>query len=332
MQGKMSLTHIYRSLGAIETAMSQHPKAADAEATLVQELTTSGYVSLEVIRAYMSTVQSVYSWNHGMFQLDFWIPVEAVAEWNHQLRRVVRRLETLRLHYRSTKPIHFVCVPLDIPRQFPTSTTQCLGREHVNGGYTYVNGNTVYLFRHEELPKVMLHEYLHQIQGHKDAEWDAKSLERIRALVPIPTGIDIRPNEAVVEAWALYYHTQFLALEHPISFKSLWDAERRFALHQARRVWAHQSKCLPSWNEQTHTFSYYVLKACFVQSLGEQMHKKNTHTQSQPPWQLDYSVPVLVAWIVSQWSHWKAQLVAGTGTGTRTEGADGARMTLLGDF
>lgn len=315
------------SLSHSSVEPTQRPKSPDEQTLLIQELTTSRYVSTERIGDYMSYVRSIYSWKTPFFQLDFWIPDDQVSEWNYQLNKLLRRLETLRKYYDSSKPIHFVCMPLDIPRHFPANKQQCLGREHVNGGYTYVNGHTVYLFREEELSKVMIHEYLHQIQGHKDVEWTPEALDEIRRLVPIPEGIDFRPNEAVIEAWALFYHTQFLSIETGIPFKRLWEAEKQFVLQQARQIWAHQSQCLPRWNEQTHTFSYYILKACFIWAW-----KKNDLV-----WRLDYSIPELVDWTKSHWDAWKNMIDTGRKNIPRPDKKiplpiKSARMTLLGDY
>jgi len=316
----MSLKTVYQRIPLESVEPTSQPISVTDQAALVQELTSSRYVSPETVSKYMSSIQSIYSWKTPYFQLDFWIPESQLSEWQYPLNKLLRRLETLRIYYHSSKSIHFVCVPLDIPRRFPVNSTQCLGREHVNGGYTYVNGNTVYLFRREELSKVMLHEYLHQIQGHKDAEWTAESLEKVRALVPIPKDIDFRPNEAVVEAWALFYHINFLSIENGIPFKTLWDTELQFALQQARHIWNHQSKCLPQWNEQTHTFSYYILKALFVWSW-------RGHTSHV--WRLDYSIEELSDWIRSHWDAWKKKIH----TGARDRAShSSARMTLFGDF
>lgn len=320
---------IHRRRSLVPVPPIAHPISTEARNTLIQELTTTRYVSDETIRTYMASVTSVTSWKTPYFQMDLWISDAQRSKWDDVMNALLRRLESLRIYHASSKSIHFVCVPLDIPRRFPNHTNQCLGREHVNGGYTYVNGDTVYLFRREELPKVMLHEYLHQLQGHKDAEWTSEALENVRALVSIPSSIDIRPNEAVVEVWALFYHTHFLAVETGIPFKTLWDAETRFVLQQARHIWTHQSHCLPRWNEETHTFSYYILKAWFVWAWSD----ATAHV-----WRLDYSVDELTQWIQSHWAEWKKKIetVRGTGMGTGTAPAlrepKSARMTLLGDF
>lgn len=300
-----------------ETAIAKTPEAHTA---LVQELSGSPYMTIEILNVYLTEVSHIYTWSMGGFQIDMWIPTQTVKEWRYRVAKWMQRLENVRVWYGSTKSIHFICVPLDVPRRFPSESHQCLGKAHVNGGYTYVNGNEVYLFRKEELSKVLLHEYLHQVQGHKDAEWYAhpEQLERIRTCAEIPQGIDIRPNEAVVECWALWHHTRCLSEETGIPFKTLWAAEVSFAYSQACRVWAHQGLCVPRWNEGTHTFSYYILKAFLVWAWD----KKNV-------WQLKYNVKAFVDWVQLHWPTWQTRLES-VGQ-QRTKGVS-ARMTLLGDW
>jgi hypothetical protein len=300
-------------------------KTPDSQAMLIRELSASPFMAIGTLDTYISRVTRVYQWSMGGFQIDLWIPEEEVKEWRFRVAKWMQRLEKLRTIYGSTKPIHFICVPLDVPRRFPEDARQCLGREHVNGGYTYVNGHTVYLFRKEELSKVLLHEYLHQIQGHKDAEWVAQpaALEHVRKLANIPHGIDLRPNEAIVEAWALRHHTKCLSEETGIPFKILWDAEVAFACSQARRVWMHQSHCVPRWNEGTHTFSYYILKAWLVWAWEKS--KKDTGRE----WSLNYTITELIAWIQQHWPTWQTQLESGR---RLKSNGGGARMTLFGDW
>jgi hypothetical protein len=184
----------------------------------------------------------------------------------------------------------------------------------------------VYLFRREELPKVVLHEYLHQIQGHKDLEWSHADMDFLKRVVGVSIP-DMRPNESIVEYWAWKHHWMFLSVETGIPWKILRKAETNYVLRQARRIWNHQKQCASSWMEGTPVFSYYILKAMYVVLGG--------NTRAQPPWRLDYSVPELNQWIHSHWTEWKKQLGEGHGvsvvSGNRKEPMT-ARMTLLGDL
>lgn len=289
---------------------------------LVAELTQSNYINRAFALNHFSRVSRVATWKtDGGLQIDLWETPEAMAGWVQKMPRLLRRLEALRVYYAAVKPVHFICVPLDAPRQLPAEPSQCLDKPHVNGGYTYLNGNQVYLFRKEELPKVLLHEYLHQIQGHKDLDWDADALGRLNTIVGLQVG-DLRPNESIVEYWAWMHHTLFLALETGTPWKTLQAAERAFMLEQARRIWTHQQGCAASWTEGTPVFSYYILKAMYS-VLG------NTKA-----WRLDYSVPELLSWIETHWPVWKKELTRATpAKQARHEATPAtARMTLFGDL
>jgi hypothetical protein len=334
---------IYRQT-KIHFTYSQLDCRPDDRNRLWKELSQSNYVPHELATAYLKDVSKIRRWHTPNFTLDLWIPEDVPAgapaatrpNFRPRVSAWLHRLETLRRFYNTKKSIQFVCVPMPIPREFPKQSTQCLGRNHVNGGYTYIHQNTVYLFRAEELPKVLLHEYLHQIQGDKDGTWrqHTNALERIRRLVNIDPSVDIRPNEAVVEYWAWLYHQWFVGLEYHMNPKRLWDAETDFVLYQAKRIYDHQRECQPPyWYEETHVFSYYILKAFLVWAANPSAPDADTGAES-----LFYSIDPFVERVERQWETFRASVLepahplAAKKQLVHKWAPNSARMTLLGDF
>ena len=67
---------------------------------------------------------------------------------------------------------------------------------YINGGFTFINGNTIYVFRKDEWHKTVLHEIIHHVYHYKykDVIWENKT---------------ISVNEAVVEFLATILETRF---------------------------------------------------------------------------------------------------------------------------
>lgn len=189
--------------------------------------------------------------------------------------RVVRRIHCLIRIFRISKPLTFWLLPTPHLRMFPKDTHTQLSPEHINGGFTYSVSNTIFVFRREEFPKVLLHETLHHASIDTHDTWTTTDLQKIYAYFNVDTkgcdarmqceSTDVRPNEAWVETWAELYHLAFLCHEYRLPWSSLLHAEQRWACVQAKRVLQHQrSQPDGKWREHTHAFSYMVLRAALL--------------------------------------------------------------------
>lgn len=176
----------------------------------------------------------------------------------HTMRRV---LCTLRL-CKDEKSMVFWIVPCDAAKEFPQQG-KVVSAEHVNSGFTYNEGNTVYIYRKEELPKVILHETIHHLCSiDSNLLWKQEHLERMFTIFNIHRTTVLRPNEAIVEAWAELFHLAFVATHYGMDFATLYEKELQWSLMQAKRILAKQGKT--KWRENTYSYSYYVIKSLFM--------------------------------------------------------------------
>lgn len=316
---------------------------SSVKSSVTHELLTSNYIALPrtEIEKIIKTIQESYEWTSTHFIISVWmIPPANKKEntpkphWDTMIRRILLRLESLYLYYQQTSErITFTCVPFDVKRELPISSTICVKPEHINGGFTFIGLNEVYIFRKEEYPKVILHEYLHQVQGNQDALWLGPVLKSLYEQwnISMDGCLDsqmqlcrtiVRPNEAIVEFWAWVHQIQFLSIEYGIPWRLLWDAEYEFIRMQSQKLIHHQHKCnSQKWSEETHAFSYHVLKGFFAWCFK---------VDQQIPVALIYSVNDVVTTITKRWSiYWNGlQKIDTTKWGKDTS----LRMTLLGDF
>ena len=74
----------------------------------------------------------------------------------------------------------------------------------------------------------------------------------------------LRVNEAVIEAWALMTHLQFVSAELKRPYEDLLKDELQWSLYLCKKIKHYQEKVYPTWKENTHSYSYIRLKTCIL--------------------------------------------------------------------
>lgn len=186
-------------------------------------------------------------------------------------KKVATRVNNLLSQFKfvADPPLEFFIVPHKNKRKFPVNGEQ-FAVKHINGAFTYRNNRKIYIFRHEEWPKVAIHEACHHLPIHTEL-WDHQSLMRIYDAFNIDKNgcsykcsTNIIPNEAVIEYWAEIMHLKYIANEYNIPFEPLLQKEQQHALCKAAKILNYQRRFYPRWREETHAFSYIVLRAIIL--------------------------------------------------------------------
>jgi hypothetical protein len=274
---KLIQKHYPRSLEC--TVIKHHPISPQVLEMLREEITDSDYASF-VSPQYLSQcdVHEVHQTPHCTVHI---VSPHADVPPLLLIRRTMRRIECLMSIYGISKKKHltFWLLPTSHLRKFPKKSDVQITPEHINGGFTYTHSRagTVFVFRREEFPKVFLHETLHHAHMDTHSAWSKADLQKIYAYFRLDTkgcnpsmqctSTDLRPNEAWIETWAELYHLGFLHYEYSLPWDLLWNAERKWACTQAKRVLLHQKAQQDGkWREQTHAYSYMVLRAALLWS------------------------------------------------------------------
>lgn len=189
-----------------------------------------------------------------------------------KIKTVFQRLLTTAKQLTITNKITIWFIPCKEKRFFPKTEPICA--KHINGGYTYTSDNTIFIYRLEEFPKVMLHELIHNsklntdIPQHLELElYTDFSIDKTNCDTTCNT--QLRINEAVVEAWAILYHLKYIASEYHKSFESLLQEELDWSLYLCKKLLNHQQNNFKKWKEETHSYSYIRLKTCILFFLKE---------------------------------------------------------------
>lgn len=149
---------------------------------------------------------------------------------------------------------------IDIPKR--VRWTDIPTPENVNGGFTW--GDQIYVYRREEMCKVLIHEMVHywdfQLTGAADKEAEARRIFGVA---------DLNFNEGYVDSLAVLLYTALMSADHNRDFNKTWKRQREHVMYQALCVSMNylaiaqqkSSTQLATIQEKTNTMSYYVVKA-----------------------------------------------------------------------
>jgi hypothetical protein len=180
------------------------------------------------------------------------------------IKKIIKRIKFLiyiceYLKYKSNninKVLNSFIILSNLKKNFPKKNNIIKVR-NVNGGYTDLNENIIFVWRYEEFEKVFLHEMIHFFN------MDSRD-EHIKIKLNIngPSSF----FEAVTDFWAIFYHLIYLSMITGIQIKNLLEFELAFVENQAMILNDHFK--LGSWkynfnyqvNQTTPALSYYILK------------------------------------------------------------------------
>lgn len=224
--------------------------------------------TLSAVTQYINSCTIVIRCTHPNFTINTLVP-HAQHVPQHMLLRVAQRIAVMIRLFASPTPLKIWFLPVTKSRTFPQDKTQPICPEHVNGGYTYQSGSDIYVYRLEEFPKVMLHEFLHKTKVDTFPKWTDMKIWHLKRLFNISPKTTFIVNEAVVEAYAVMYHISFLAVQLGLSWKKLFKTELEWSRHQSEQCIAKQQHLAnKQWYEKSNTFCYIVLKYVILSNVA----------------------------------------------------------------
>lgn len=257
----------------------EHPLTDTLRQKWMNELKDKPFLQSALKKLFRSNVY--YELEEDGFQL-FWIPIPKCSI--ARIKQLLERMKKLRQLYKWTHTLTIYLFPTSLKRYFPKRGM--LQEKHINGGYTYLHQNTIYVYRLEECFKVILHELLHHSKH--QIEWKPNEIQDLKSVMKLSPNYTFLPTEAVVEFWATVYHLRFIVEEQNIPFRQLYHEELAWSLSQTKRLLTYQKTYYPIWNELTNAMSYIYLKTCFLYFIQDFL-----------PLTKNYSSSKLTQWLIS---------------------------------
>lgn len=244
--------------------------------------------------------------------------------------RSLFRIKTIRELFglNKEKMMDIVLLPINEPRRKPKKGEH-IQPKHINGAYTYISNGTIYIYRLEEWPKVILHEVLHNVSKLQSITWDERDIVKLYDAFDIDNSgcpqnckTILEPTEAIIETWAIFLHTVFIALEkgRDADFYDLLKQELVWNNQQIRWILEKQKTDGKGvWHEDTHTFSYIVLRGILLHNLGAFLGIK-----------MPYSGNILTDFLIQKWGVLKKTIMKLPYVNMNKKNS--LRMSKLGDL
>lgn len=140
-----------------------------------------------------------------------------------------------------------------------------IGPDHINGGFTAVNGSKIFIFRNEEYAKVMIHEIIHHCKAIHSDIFHGHDIIALRQAFNISEKTVLIPNEAVVELWATIFYCHLLSYEYYVPVHMLLGIELNFGISQSKKMIEKQNG--KKWVETSNAFCYVIFKTILLRNL-----------------------------------------------------------------
>ena len=153
---------------------------------------------------------------------------------------------------------NFYIIMNPLKRCFPSKKNDIIDVKHINGGFTYINRNDIYIIRKEDYEKVLLHELLHHNILINKQDWLEININRLREHFNIHDSMHLLPNEAIIETYACVLNTILYSIETGTSLKSNLKKDQEHSIQLAKKILEKQGG--DKWYEKTHSYCYIVFK------------------------------------------------------------------------
>ena len=143
-------------------------------------------------------------------------------------------------------------------RFLPTKKDELIDVENINGGFTYISENDIYIIRKEDYNKVIIHELLHHNKFIHKTDWKEDNIRRLKTHFNISASMLLIPNEAIIETYACVLNTIFFSIETGSSLKENLKKDQEHSITLAKKILDKQNG--EKWVEKTHSYCYIVFK------------------------------------------------------------------------
>lgn len=179
--------------------------------------------------------------------------------------------------YKINKNFTFYIIMYSGKRKLPKKNSS-IKAENINGGFTYIRGNNIYIIREQDYEKVILHELLHHNKIMHYEYWSIHNINRLKKTCNINKNQLLIPNEAIIELFGCLLNVIFYSIETKKNFKELLKKDIAHSIKLSKRVLNYQNG--KEWYETTNCYCYVIFKTILYKYIDEffKIYKCNNDT------------------------------------------------------
>lgn len=261
----------YPSDKSLNISFTQTPISSDISASLKKEFEQSKFtLSKDMIFSFINDAIHIKI-DAGHIILNCVGPIDDIPPILFLFKIIKRAICIIRL-FNINKVYTIWLLPIQSKRYFP-SNGEIVKPVNINGGYTYINGTTIFIYRFEECAKVLLHEILHHTIYDSAPKWTNIQNANIKKLFHLDDSMICLANEAIIEFWATLFQLIFISYEYHIPFEMLLRKEIEWSKIQSAKILYYQTKYFTNrnikWKEESNSFCYIIIKSILFINYAE---------------------------------------------------------------
>lgn len=230
----------------------------------------NGLFVIDGTKEFILTIKKSIVIEYDIIKLHIYYNEDDDINLNH-LIKIIKRCYTIIKIYDIKKIINIYVLMSDKKRFFPNKKNILIDCNNINGGFTSINGNNIFILRKEEFSKVILHELIHHINTLNNYDWDDNNINKLKEHFKIAENTTLIPNEAITETWAIIYMTLFINYEYNIPYIELLNYEIKRGLYLSYKLLKYQGNNL--WDEKTNSYCYIIFKTIILNNLNKLLSK-----------------------------------------------------------
>lgn len=141
---------------------------------------------------------------------------------------------------------------------------------NTNSGFTYTNGNNIFIFRKEEFGKVIIHELIHHDKLIHNDEFTNENKKKLINHFGITEDTILILNECIIEFWATLIHLAFVSCKYNIDYLKLYENELNYSLYKSYQILKLKQKNKDKlWCDKCNIYSYIIFKTILLKNINE---------------------------------------------------------------
>lgn len=235
---------------------------ADQYSNVANEMKTSRFCPRKIMDYYFKCNKFMKIVVSQDISLHFFY-IDELHESMYKIFKTIKQCIVLKKYFGITKHLNIYVVTAPDKRFMPKEGY--ITCQHINGGWTALNHNDIFIIRSEEFGKVILHEILHHCEHIQNDNWKREHLVVLKTHFKISENTVLVPNEAIIELWATILYTLFSSFEYGIAYNLLMNKELEYSIIQYNKILDKQNE--KSWYEETNAYCYIVFKTIMLCNL-----------------------------------------------------------------
>lgn len=181
--------------------------------------------------------------------------------------------------FNINKPLQFHIFLNDDKREISLNSQEIITSKNINGGFTNILYDDIFIMRMEEFSKTIIHEMLHH--SIIDNSFSQQDTDMLKGIFNISEKMHLKCNEAIIEFYTTIIYIMILSCETSIEWRKLLNIEINHSIRQSNKVLKKQKNIGGIWYEKTNSFCYVVFKTILLLNYNKFMKITNIPYSSE---------------------------------------------------